>query len=184
MSWNNNSKLRSIILAAILSALSFILMRFVEFPIFASFPFLKTDLGDVPLLIGGIFLGPMYALAIAFVKNLLFLISGAGQGGPLGVLVNFIAVGTLSVVAGLISYRRQKLFWVIFGVVLGTIVFTLVMIPTNLWAVPLFMPGITRQALYEYIFKVNVPFNLIKGMIDLALIIPLWLTLRKRNLFN
>jgi hypothetical protein len=46
------------------------------------------------------------------------------------------------------------------------------------------MPGITRQALHEYIFKVNVPFNLIKGMIDLALIIPLWLTLRKRNLFN
>lgn len=184
MSWNNNSKLRSVAFAAILSALSFILMRFIEFPIFASFPFLKTDLGDIPLLIGAIFLGPLYAVSIAFVKNLLFLISGAGSGGPLGVLVNFIAVGSFSVVVGLITYKKQKFYWVLLGLVLGIITFTAIMIPTNLWAVPLFMPGITKEALTNYIYKVNVPFNLIKGLIDLVIVIPLWYGLKKRKLFE
>jgi len=184
MSWNNQSKLRIIITAGILSALSFVLMRFVEFPIFASAPFLKTDLGDIPLLIGAIFLGPIYALAIAFIKNLLFLISGAGQGGPLGVLVNFIAVTSFSVVVGLLAYKKQKLLFLLFGLFLGTIALAGVMIPVNMWAVPLFIKGITRQALMDYIFKINVPFNVVKGAIDSAIIIPLWLALRKRKIFN
>lgn len=184
MSWNSKSKLRSVVLAAILSALSFILMRFVEFPIFASFPFLKTDLGDIPLLIGAIFLGPIYAIAIAFIKNLLFLISGAGSGGPLGVLVNFIAVGSFSLITGLVTYKKQKIYWILIGLILGTASFTLIMIPTNLWAAPLFMLGITKQALLDYIYKVNVPFNLIKGLIDTAIVIPLWYGLKKRRIFE
>jgi riboflavin transporter FmnP len=184
MSWNNQSKLRIIIVAGILSALSFVLMRFVEFPIFASAPFLKTDLGDIPLFIGAIFLGPIYAIAIAFIKNLLFLISGAGQGGPLGVLVNFIAVTSFSVVVGLLAYKKQKLLFLLFGLFLGTITLALVMIPVNMWAVPLFIPSFTRAQLIEYIYRVNLPFNLIKGAIDSAIIIPLWLALRKRKMFN
>lgn len=181
MSWNSNSKLRSLVLAAILSALSFVLMRFVEFPIFASAPFLKTDLGDIPLLFGAIILGPVYGVGIALVKNLLYLISGAGSGGPLGVLVNFIALASFAIVTGLLTYRKKKPLIIFLGLILGGLALTFVMIPTNLWAVPLFLPGISRKDLLDYIFKINIPFNLIKGVIDTVIVFAVWLMLRKRG---
>ncbi len=189
MSWNNNKKkLRSIIYAGILAALSFVLMRFTEFPLMPSASFLKTDLGDIPLLIGAIQLGPIYAVAIALIKNLIFLISGAGQGGPLGVLVNFIAVATFALIVGLFTARKKSTVTILLGLVVGMIAMVLVMIPVNLWAVPRFSPNFAkpemRQALYDYIFKVNVPFNLIKGAIDVLVTTIIAFALRKRKFFE
>ena len=103
------TKLRSIILAGILAALSFVLMRFTEFPLIPAAPFLKTDLGDIPLLIGAVYLGPWYGVAIAFVKNLLFLASGGGSGGLLGSTVNFITLGSFAIVLGSIVKRTINL---------------------------------------------------------------------------
>ncbi len=182
MSWNSNSKLRNLVFAAILSTLSFVLMRFVEFPIFASAPFLKTDLGDIPLLFGAIVLGPVYGVGIAIVKNLIYLITGPGAGGPLGVLVNFVALASFALVTGLVCARSKNPFRVFVALILGGLALVLVMIPTNMWAVPLFLPGITRKELMDYIFKINIPFNLIKVAIDTVVVFVVWTSLKKRNM--
>jgi len=185
MSWNYNKKrLRNIIYAGILAALSFVLMRFTEFPLIPSTPFLKTDLGDIPLLIGAIQLGPIYAIAIALVKNLLFFATGAGQGGPIGVLVNFIAVGTFALAVGLVSLRKKSLPTITIGLVLGMFAMVAIMVPVNFWAVPLFTPGINHQELVNYIYKVNIPFNLIKGAVDISLTFITSIALLKRNFFD
>jgi riboflavin transporter FmnP len=188
MSWNQfnrTKKLRVLVYTGILAALSFVLMRFTEFPIFASFPFLKTDLGDIPILLGAIQLGPLYAVAIVFIKNLLFLASGGSEGGVLGIFVNFIAVSTFGLIVGLITMKRKNLPTILFGLFAGLAAMALVMIPVNLWAAPLFSPNFAKpemkHELYDYILKVNLPFNIAKGAIDSAIIIPLWLALRKRK---
>lgn len=176
------TKLRSIILAGILAALSFVLMRFTEFPLIPAAPFLKTDLGDIPLLVGVVYLGPWYGVAIAFVKNLLFLASGGGSGGLLGSTVNFIALSSFAIVLGSIVKRTINLKRLLLGFTAGTVVMTLVMIPVNFWAVPLFLPGITRPALISYLFKVNLPFNLIKGALDTIITVVTLTAIKKRNL--
>ncbi len=176
------TKIRSIILAGILAALSFVLMRFTEFPLIPAAPFLKTDLGDIPLLIGAVYLGPWCGVAIAFIKNLLFLASGGGSGGLLGSTVNFIALSSFAIVVGIIVRGTINLKRLLLGFTAGTVVMTLVMIPVNLWAVPLFLPGITRPALISYIFKINLPFNLIKGALSTIITIATLAAIKKRNL--
>ena len=187
MSWQNNRRnnLKKLIYAGILAALSFVLMRFTEFPLFPPpYNFLTTDLGDIPMLVGAIQLGPFYAIAIALTKNLLFLASGGSQGQVIGVFVNFIAVGTFGLVTGFITIRKKNLLTIITGLVLGFITMSLIMIPTNLWAVPLFLPGITKSQLYSYIIKVNFPFNLIKGAIDTVITTVTISALKGRKIFQ
>ena len=57
--------------AAMLSAVAFILM-FIEFPLPMLIPsFVKMDFSDLPALLGTFSLGPVYGAAIQLVKNLL-----------------------------------------------------------------------------------------------------------------
>lgn len=177
----STTNLRKTIFAGILAALSFILMRFTEFPIFPSVSFLTTDLGDIPFLYGAIYLGPWYAVGIVFVKNLLFFLSGGSPGGIIGLIANFIALSTFGIVVGFITLKRKNPKNVILGLVSGAIAFALVMIPTNLWAVPLYLPGITREELITYLYTVNLPFNLLKGAIDTGITLAVYLSLRKHN---
>jgi len=175
------TKLRRIILAGILAALGFILMRFTEFPLIPSAYFLKTDLGDIPLLIGAVYLGPWYGVAITFIKNLLFLATGGSGGGIIGSFVNFIALGTFTLVVGSIAKNKINLKRLVPAFITGTLIMALVMIPVNFWAVPLFLPGTTHSVLVNYIFKINFPFNIIKGVIDTIITIITLMALRKRN---
>lgn len=175
------AKLRRIILASILAALSFVLMRFTEFPLFPSAPFLKVSLGDIPLLIGAVYLGPWYGISIALVKDLLFLASGGGGGGVLGAFINFIAISTFAFVVGIVVKNNINLKKLILGFALGTLAMAAIMIPVNFWTVPLFLPKVTHLWLINYIFKVNVPFNLLEGLIDSVITIATLFALKRRN---
>uniref|UniRef100_A0A7C4U0S2 Riboflavin transporter n=1 Tax=Caldisericum exile TaxID=693075 RepID=A0A7C4U0S2_9BACT len=181
MSWKN---LRSIINASILAALSFVLMRFTEFPLLPQASFLKTDLGDIPLLVGAYFFGPFFGIAIAFVKDLLFFISGAGPGGPIGVLMNFIATGTFALVVGVVNLKKKNDLTLVLGLILGTIALVLVMIPANLWAIPKYLPSWTKEQILTYIFTINVPFNIIKGLLDTVVTFFVVKALRGRKIFS
>jgi len=181
MSWKN---LRSIIFAGILAALSFVLMRFTEFPLLPQASFLKTDLGDIPLLVGAYFFGPFVGVAIAFVKDLLFFISGAGSGGPIGVLLNFIATGTFALVVGLVSLKKKNDLTLALGLILGTIALVLVMIPANLWAIPKFLPSWTKEQTLTYIFTINLPFNILKGLLDTVVTFFVVKALKGRKIFS
>ena len=60
--------------AAMLSAVAFILM-FIEFPLPMLIPsFVKMDFSDLPALLGAFALGPVYGVVISFMKNLLHII--------------------------------------------------------------------------------------------------------------
>ena len=60
--------------AAMLSAVAFILM-FIEFPVPMLIPsFVKMDFSDLPALLGAFALGPVYGVVISFMKNLLHIV--------------------------------------------------------------------------------------------------------------
>ena len=76
--------------AAMLSAVAFILM-FIEFPIPMLIPsFVKMDFSDLPALLGAFALGPVYGAVISFMKNLLHIVIKGTSTACVGELCNFM----------------------------------------------------------------------------------------------
>lgn len=90
---------------AMLSAVSFVLFL-IEFPVIPSLSHLKLDFSDVPALVAGVVYGPVSAVIVELVKNLIELVvKGMGTQMGYGNLMNFI-VGCAYVVPFSILYRK------------------------------------------------------------------------------
>lgn len=89
---------------AILSALAFIIMLF-EFPLPFMPVFLKIDLSEVPVLLAAFSMGPVSAVLVELLKNLLHLFKTTTSG--IGELANFL-VGVAYVLPAAIIYKYNK----------------------------------------------------------------------------
>lgn len=99
--------LRKLCVAAMLSAIAFVLM-FLEFPIPALIPpFVKLDFSDLPALLGSFSLGPVYGIVIELVKNLLHILIKGTSSAYIGELFNFICGAVFAFVAGIIYQARK-----------------------------------------------------------------------------
>ena len=93
--------------AAMLSAVAFILM-FIEFPIPMLIPsFVKMDFSDLPALLGAFALGPVYGVVVSFMKNLLHIIIKGTSTACVGELCNLMLGAAFSATAGFI-YKHHK----------------------------------------------------------------------------
>ena len=85
------SKTRMITLIGVFAAISTILM-FIEMPLPLMPPFLKIDLSGVPILIIGFMYGPMPAIYVTIIKDLVHMLSSHTLGmRPRGSLLFFSA---------------------------------------------------------------------------------------------
>ncbi|MDR1563520.1 MAG: ECF transporter S component [Oscillospiraceae bacterium] len=99
-----NKQLVNLILTALLSALAFVLFL-LEFSVMPAAPHLKMDFSDVPALLAGAVLGPIYGVLVELIKNLIELITkGFGTQMGFGNLMNFL-VGCGYVLPFSIIYR-------------------------------------------------------------------------------
>ena len=111
---------------SILSAIGYILM-FISVPLPMLFPeFLKVDISDLPALLGGIALGPMAGVTIAFFKNLLQFITGMSTTGGVGEFANFLIGGSFVFTVSYIYSKKRDVAGVIIGLISGIIVMTIV----------------------------------------------------------
>lgn len=168
---------------AILGALAFILMLF-EFPLPVAPSFYKLDLSEVPVLVGGFALGPIAAIVIEALKNVLNIIFTGSTTAYVGELANFI-VGCAFVVPAAIIYKRNKSkSSAIKGLIVGTICLVIAGALMNVYVLlPLYSRFMELDKIIEagnMIFKgvkdvstfvlfCVVPFNLIKGIIVSAI---------------
>lgn len=177
---------RNITVAAMLSAVAFLLM-FLEFPIPMLIPsFIKMDVSDLPALLGTFALGPVYGVVIEFLKNLLhLLIKGTSSAGA-GELCNFTLGAVFAFTAGVIYKNNKTRKGAILGSVLGAVVMALVSVPMNYYIVyPAYvkcygMPLEAIVGMYQAILPgsygllkcltvFNLPFTFCKGMLDALL---------------
>ncbi len=101
------NKIQRISLIAMLSAISLVLF-FLEFPVIPSLSHLKLDFSDIPALVSGVIFGPVSAIVVELVKNLLeLIIKGMGTQMGYGNLMNFL-VGCAYVVPFSIVYGKMK----------------------------------------------------------------------------
>ena len=115
-----------------LTALSIILVYAIHFPIFPAASYLEYDMADVPILIGTFLYGPWWGLALTAEVSLLQWLLVSPQSLWVGAVMHFFATGSYVVAAGLIYSKHRTRTAAIFGMALGAILQTLMMIPMNL----------------------------------------------------
>jgi len=125
---------------AMLTALSVVLV-FVTIP-YPLAPFLLYDFADVPVLMAAFLFGAGPSLIVLFVAafiQAMFL----GGNGPIGLLMHFVASGSLVLLAGSIYQKRaQTTRGMIIGMLAGTLLMTALMIPLNFIFAPQVLSGI------------------------------------------
>ena len=175
-----------IAVAAMLSAVAFVLM-YIEFPIPALIPsFIKLDLSDLPELLAAFALGPVWGVVVTLVKNLLFTVIHGTSSAGVGELCNFLLGSVFSFTAGLVYHRAKNRKSALLGAVAGAALMALISLPINYFIVyPAYvvayhmpMEGIigmyqainpNADSLFKCLLMFNVPFTFCKGMLDVAL---------------
>lgn len=159
----SSQTVRYITRVAILSTISFVVMVF-EFPLIFLFPdFLKIDFSDAIAMIGGIALGPMAAVFIELIKNLLNLILHSSTGG-VGELANFL-VGIGFVVPIALVYKKiSNNKGLILGMIAGAFTMVFVASVANYFVLlPLW--GIPAEQRFGMVLTLLIPFNFVKSVV-------------------
>lgn len=177
------SKTHDLIVAAMLSAIAFILM-FFDFPIPMLIPsFVKMDISDLPALLGAFSLGPWYGVVISFVKNLLHIVIKGTSTACAGELGNFLMGAVFAATAGWLYKRHKNRKGAILGAVVGAVVMAVFSVPSNYFITyPAYvafynMPLEAILGMYQAILPAadslvkcliifNMPFTLVKGLLD------------------
>ncbi len=165
---------------AMLSAISFVLFL-LEFPVIPSLSHLKLDFSDVPALISGVIFGPLSAVAVELVKNLIeLLVKGMGTQMGYGNIMNFI-VGCAYVVPFCMIYRKldkagKKDKGILFGSFAGIVTIVTVGILANYFIAPFFFKNflgiaLDSAGLWTAVWGATA-INAIKGVMLSAVSLP------------
>lgn len=160
------SSTRTMTYSAVLSAAAVALALLIRFPLLPGAPFLLYEPSDVPLLLGAFLLGPAWTAGIALVTALLLGIFGTG--GLIGTLSRFAGSAALGVTTALVYRRVGDRSWGGWLAVLcGLAAYCLVEVIVTIVLGPLFFGSMSVAM--ATILPVVLPFNLLKGAINIVL---------------
>lgn len=175
-----DQRLRRMVCAAIFVAFAYISRFLLHFNLM----FLTFEIKDAIICIGGLFLGPVYAVVISLLVALLELVT-ISDTGFYGFIMNFLAAAIFS---GAASYLYQK--WknhggAILSLAIGSLSMVLTMLGANLLITPHFM-GQPLQAVLDLMLPLLLPFNAIKALTNASIVLllykPLTLALSRTGL--
>ncbi len=165
---NNKLKLQKLTTAAVLAALSIVLMVTVRFPIFPATPFYEMEFADVPILICSWILGPVYALVSLLVVCVIQTLTVSSGSGIIGFLMHFLSSGLLIIILSLFKVKirdcsgAKSIILRVVSALVGVIAVILVMIPMNIWLTSEFM-GLPASEFFKAFLGYCVGFNAIKA---------------------
>ena len=172
-------KNKKLAIIALFSALGAILMLF-DFPIPIAPSFMKIDLSDIPVIVGGFLFGPVESLIIAVLKILIKMVIKPTSTAGVGELANLIGTIAYVLPASILYNKLKNKRRATVGLVIGTIASSLVITICNkLFIFPFyikFIPNITEERIVsmcnkilpiidnmDKVYAISVlPFNLIK----------------------
>lgn len=179
-----HNRIRELTVTAMLCAVATILM-FLDFSLPMVIPsFVKMDISELPALLASFSLGPVYGIAVCLVKNLFNLIFHGTTGG-IGELCNFLIGASFVGAAGVIYRFHKTRKGAVIAALVGAVVMAAVSVPVNYFlSYPVYAamfggidaiiaayqelrPG--TNGLMECLLVFNMPFTLVKGLINAAL---------------
>ncbi|MGN0443476.1 MAG: ECF transporter S component [Acutalibacteraceae bacterium] len=173
-----NEKIRKMTFTAMLGAVATVLM-FVDFSVPFMPSFIKMDISELPALLAGFAYGPLSGVCVCLIKNLINLLRTTTSG--VGELSNFM-LGVAFILPSSIIYKKMKTRkGAVIGAVVGAVLMAVLSLPINYFITyPFysnFMPMDVIISMYQEIMPsvdgllacliiFNVPFTLMKGVID------------------
>jgi riboflavin transporter FmnP len=148
-------------IAFILTLLEFSLTMFM--PIFPDF--LTIEFSNVISIIGGITLGPVAAVTIELIKNILKTLLFTKTGG-IGELANLIGSVAYVLPIVIIYKRKSSMKSITLGMIIGTILAVIAYSLANFYLIfPLYMGGLPTSDKIKMITNIYAPFTLVKSII-------------------
>ncbi|MEG0780469.1 MAG: ECF transporter S component [Oscillospiraceae bacterium] len=146
--------------------------------------FLQFDFKDTVICIGGFLFGPLAAAMVSTVVAVIEMFT-VSDTGPIGLIMNILATCGFCCTASFIYKRNHTMRGAVLGLTMGTLCLTAVMLLWNYLITPMYML-IPREAVAAMLVPVFLPFNLVKGGINMAAILllykPVVTALRKARL--
>ena len=134
--------------------------------------FLQLDLKDTVITIGGFVFGPLAAAIISVVVAVVEMFTYSDTG-PIGCIMNVLATISFCCTASFVYKKRHTKGGAIAGLALGTVILTAVMVLWNFLITPIYMK-IPRNVVVGMLPTVFLPFNLVKGGLNMALILLIY----------
>ena len=173
---------RSIVMTALLGAVASVLM-FFSFSVPFMPSFIKMDLSEMPALIAAFSMGPLSGAAVCLIKNVVNVFSTTTAG--VGELCNFLLGVAFVVPAGFIYKFKKNRLGALIGSLTGSVAMAVIGLPLNYFVTyPLYikmgfpldiiigmyqdiLPSVDGLLMCLFVF--NLPFTLLRGIIDSAL---------------
>ena len=164
---------RTLVSLAMLTGIAYVVMLLSKI-LPQVYNFLQLDVKDTVICIGGFVFGPLAAAMISIVVALVEMFT-VSDTGPIGFLMNVLATCAFSCTAAFVYKKMHTKKGAVIGLTLGTICLTAVMILWNYLITPIYIyQGIPRDAIVAMLPTVFLPFNVVKGGLNMALILVLY----------
>lgn len=161
-------RIRRMVMIAMFTAIAYVTMLFIHIQV----GFLTMDVKDAVITLCGLFFGPVSALFISVLVPVLELFT-TSETGVYGLIMNIIGSVSFTVVVALF-YKWKKTIWgAVAGLLSGAGIMTAVMMVANLFITPYYM-GTTMEAVRGLIPTLLLPFNLLKGVINVGVVLLLY----------
>ena len=147
--------------------------------------FLQLDLKDTIICIGGFVFGPLAAAIISIVVAVVEMFT-VSDTGPIGCIMNVLATVSFCCTASFVYKKVHTKKGAVIGLSLGVVMLVAVMLLWNYLITPLYMTGFSRGEIAAMLPTIFLPFNLVKGGLNMAVILllykPVVTALRKAKL--
>ena len=169
MRTENKTNTRKITMIGMLCAIAYIVMAVLRIPVVM---FLKYDPKDVIIAIGGFIMGPLEAFLISLIVSIIEMFT-VSDTGFIGCVMNIISSCAFACTAAFVYKKVHTLAGAVSGLVLGIAATTALMLLWNYLVTPLYM-GVPRETVAGMLLPVFLPFNVVKGILNMAFTLMLY----------
>ena len=177
MNQTNLQRIKNLIMIAIFSAIAYLVMVLIRISIVPAAPFLKYDPKDVVIAIGGFLFGPLSALLMSVIVAFIEMIT-VSTTGPIGLLMNILSSGALTCTAAIIYKYKRNIAGAVVGLILGVIMAADTMLLWNYLITPIYM-STPREVIAKMLIPIFLPFNLLKGTLNIGIVLVVYKPLSK-----
>lgn len=159
-----STKTKRITMVGMLCAIAFLVTVVCRIPVVL---FLKYEPKDVIVTMGGFMFGPMTSFVVSLIVSFveMFTISDTGI---IGCIMNVLSTCSFACTAAFIYKKHHTFKGAVAGLISGCLLATAVMLLWNYLITPIYM-GYPREAVKALLVPAFLPFNLLKGGVNMAL---------------
>ena len=139
--------------------------------------FLDLEVKNTAITIAAFLMGPVTGLIVSVIVPIIEMLT-VSPTGPIGALMNILASASFACTAAFIYKKRHDMKGAVLGLTAGALMMTIVMLLWNYIITPFYM-YVPRSVVTEMLLPVFLPFNLLKGGINMALTLLLYKPIAK-----